>query len=359
MDFPHPNGSSATAFNDVHDYSMGDRGESINDGHYAARCQTIYESLIGMAGKVPRVKRHLSILRTNRQIYDEASALLHSDLTIGVSPGYALALTANPGNAVVSQSMKIWRPVTLLGRDVPNDQRQTVYEPSLPDDFIKPHVFAQFQKLYYYGHFDFSYDASAPTIHVNDDLSTSAEDETKFVSYLTTALSPTQLYEGPPLCLQDDIYIRKVFSQTLKDATDGPISSITVTNPSTADVFRKLGDLLSTSSFIRDLEFDLEVSVGCITSLDEIFPDEDGYWEQQFILDQRAWIANERATELFLESGVLDPLRRLSNVKRFSLKAYTQAPLGLIMSPKKRYLSMMDNLKKVIEENWDIKHGSH
>ena len=337
---------------------MGDRGKSINDDLYAARYQAIEDLFV--ASQVSRVKRHLSILRTNRQIYDEASALLHSDLTIGVSPGYALALTPNPGNAVVSQSTKLWQPLEIIRRSVPITQRQTftVYEPSLPDDFMKPHVFAQFEKLHYSGHFDFFYDASAPTIYINDDLSTRAEDETKFVSYLTTASSPTQLFEGSSPCLQDDICIRRVFKQTLKDAADVPISSISVTHPTTADVFRKLGDLLSTSSFIRELEFGLEVSVNMKTWLDEIYPEEDGYWEQQGILDQRARAANERATELFLESGVLDPLRKLSNVKSFSLKIYTEGPRGLIMRPKKRYLSMMDDLKKVIEKNWDIKHGS-
>ena len=327
--------------------------ESDNKGHGGAQHLSFEELLLGFASKAPRVKRHLSILRTNRQVYDEASALLHSDLTIGVSPGYALALTATPGNAVVSQSTKIWRHVKKKGRDVRNTQPQTVYKPYLASNLMQSHVFARFEKLYYNGRFDFSCDASAPAIQINDDLSTRAEDETKFTSYLTTATCPPQLFKGATHLLQD------VCKQKPKGAAVSPMSGITVTNATTADVFRKLGDLLSTSSFIRDLEIHLDISVGCATWYDEIYPGEDEYWEQRATLDQRTGAANERATELFLESGVLDPLRKLSNVKGFSLKIYTQGLDGLIMRPKEKHSCMMESLKEVIENNWHVKHGSY
>ena len=337
---------------------MSDRGEGNNEAHYTARYPTLEGLLEAMFGKVRKAQRHPSILRTNHQIYHEASAFLYSDVTIGLSPGYALALTATPGNAVVSQNTKIWRHLRPLPRDLPDSQCQTAYEPYLPDKFMKPQVFSRFEKLYYNGRFDFSYDASAPTIHINDDLSTEVEDDSNFFSYLTTATKPTQLYKDLSLSPQYDIFMRNLFKQTLKNAADGPLSSITVTYPTTADVFRRLGDLFSASPFIRDLELDLEIHVSATTLLDEIRPGEDGYCEQQFILNQRALAANERATELFLESGVLDPLRRLSNVKEFNVRICTQGRGGLIMISKKRYSSMMEDLKNVIQKNWVLRHGS-
>lgn len=65
--------------------------------------------------------------------------------------------------------------------------------------------------------------------------------------------------------------------------------------------------------------------------------------------------ANERATELFLESGVLNPLRDLSNVQTFSLMINTFARGGEFMEPKEKHLKIIGDLQAAIEKNWLVK----
>lgn len=96
---------SMTFGNDMFDYGddhsddrgfdrMDDEDESENESGPSR----------GMFETEPMIKRHLAILRTNRQIYNEASVLLHSDLTLDVNPGDAV--TDVPGNAVVKQTRR-------------------------------------------------------------------------------------------------------------------------------------------------------------------------------------------------------------------------------------------------------------
>lgn len=63
-------------------------------------------------------------------------------------------------------------------------------------------------------------------------------------------------------------------------------------------------------------------------------------------------VANERAMELFLESGVLGPLEKLSNVQYFEL--YFRAPdrHGDVYEPTPNIPSMLKIEKQKIERNF-------
>ena len=274
-------------------------------------------------------KRHLAILRTNRQIYNEASGLLHSNLTVNVTaPSKDVSFTNTKGH--------------------------TIYK-SLPlDGAVEPHVFARFEKISYVAEFIFECNDAAPSFHVNDDSSINDEDAAKFISFLTTARDTTQWFEDPIPGRSFDNGRR----DTLQDVADITISSVSVTHPSTADIIQNFVDLLSNSPLIRRLEFILDVSVRCKNVSDNLSSDSDDESDSQKEAEENEKMdfADERATELFLESGVLDSLRKLSNVKCFSLEIETMCGYGF-MELKQRHLNMVEDLKRAIENNWVVKHG--
>ena len=300
-----------------------------------------------MPEKELKTKRHLTILRTNRQIYDEASALLHSDLTIDVNAGDVM--TDSPGNAIVKPTKNVWRHAPFKGFGFTDSNGQTVYKSFPWDGPVDPHVFARFEKIAYHADFDFGSDVAAPRLFINNDLSVRAEDATKFVSYLTTAKSTTRWFENPIPGRPFDNGPR----ETLRDVTDITISSVTVTQSSTAEIIQKVVDLLSSSPLIRHLEIIVDLDVRC-TNFDDVLDfssDAETNSEQDAKDDEKMEAANERATELFIESGVLDSFRKLSNVKCFSLKIDTAGLGDKVMKPQQKYLKMIEDLKKAIEKN--------
>ena len=296
------------------------------------------------------IKRHLSILRTNRQIYTEASTFLHSDLTIVMEPGDAL--TDTPGNPTVKRSKNVWRHAPSNKLPVTSTSGQTVYTTNSLDGALEPHVFARFERISLVGDLDFNLDEDAPTFYINDDLSASAEDEAEFLSYLTATKDTTEWCKNP---FPPDRFDHGRHSKFQAVA----FSHVNVIQSSIADVIRRVVDLLSCSPIIRHLEFVLSVKVMCsnpdesIDSSDE----EDSDTEAEGL--EKDVAADERATELFLESGILDPLRSLSNVMRFSLKIEMLGGDYKSMKLKKKHLEIIGDLKKAIETNWVVKHGAH
>ena len=158
--------------NDLYDDTFGDSDDPTDIGYRNSflgkpvPTQDDNEKEVG-------IKRHLSILRTNRQIYTEASTFLHSDLTIVMEPGDAL--TDTPGNPTVKRSKNVWRHAPSNKLPVTSTSGQTVYTTTPLDGALEPHVFARFEKISLVGDFDFDLDEDAPTFYINDDLSASAE----------------------------------------------------------------------------------------------------------------------------------------------------------------------------------------
>ena len=291
------------------------------------------------------IKRHLSILRTNRQIYSEASDLLHSELKVIVGVGDALVET--PGSNISTPTEKVWRhdPAKGLGRK--NIKGQTEYESPLMDGSMEPHVFAHFERIIYNCEFDFDIDV-APSMYVNDKLGISAEDANKFLAFLTTAKSTTRWIEDPLPADRYDNGLRN----TLADVEDITISSITVTQLSTTDVIQRFVDLISRSPFIRHLELRLFIDAKCSNFSDDIDFDNESSISSE---GDKQDVADMRATELFLESGVLVPLGNLSNVRTFSLEIVNG---DLIDRPHQKHSNIVKDLKQVIENNWEVKHAS-
>lgn len=344
-------------FNEV--YSLGggmdfedDMFDYMGDPRHETRSLGKQVPAKGEFEKEPKTKRHLAILRTNRQIYDEASYLLNSDLTVMVEPGDAL--TDVPGNDIVKQTKKLWRHDPAKGLGFTNINGQTVYKTSALDGSVEPHIFARFENVSYNAQFDFEFHDAAPSLYIDDDLNVGAENAAEFVSYLTTAKSTTRWFEDPITGRSFDNGRR----ETVKDVADITISSITITQPSTADIITKFVDLLSNSPFIRHLEFILNVEVGHEDNLSLDLEDETDS-EQDSMDDVKMYVSNERATELFLESGALYPLRNLSNVRCFSLQVTSIGREFEVMKLQRKHLDIIHDLKEVIEKNWVVQNAPH
>ena len=294
------------------------------------------------------VKRHLSILRANRQIYNEASDLLHSELVVRVDIGDALVDT--PGSTFVTPTEKVWRHTPFKGLGRKNFKGQTEYGSPPMDGSVEPHVFAQFERIFYDGYFDFNVDA-APNLYVDDKLSVRAEDADKFRAYLTSAKSTTRWIEDP---LPDDRYDNGR-RETLADVADITVSSITVTQLSTKDVVQKFVELLSRSPFIRHLELQFKINV----KWDDISFDDSDDESSMPSEDKKADAADLVATELFLESGVLDPLKHLSNVKTFALDCAITGDGETTDLLQRKHLDIIEDLKRVVEKNWEDRNVPH
>lgn len=120
---------------------------------------------------------------------------------------------------------------------------------------------------------------------------------------------------------------------------------------------KDLVQLLSNSPLIAKLEFCLDVEVMANSNLmmmddEDDDEDEDSYLEKEDKIDRVMDVANERATELFLDSGVCEPLLALENVQTFDLvfgirqddeEKYTKLP---------RHVKLMEGMKTSIEANF-------
>ena len=253
------------------------------------------------------------------------------------------ALTVVPSDAIVKQNRNVWSrdPSKSLGST--NTDGQRVYGSGLLNGIVEPHVFARFGRVSHHADFGFQSISITPCLYINDNLSVRAKDEAKFVSYLTTAKGTTRWFENPVSGRPFDNGRR----ETLQDVAGITISSVTVTEPSSAEIVQKFVDLLSNSPLIRHLESILNVQVG-----HKDFEDLVG-WQSDYDLDsegeeaeiKKAKVANERAAELFLECSVLDSLRKLSNVKSFSLKIDTKGRGDEIMKPRQKHLNIIRDLK--------------
>ncbi|KAM0796916.1 hypothetical protein BDR22DRAFT_500374 [Usnea florida] len=343
-------------FNDFTDEQNGRESyDSTDDQSGREGDHGMRDSNTRVVPKESHTKRYMAILRTNRQIYDEASALLRKDLRIKVKPGDALL--NHPTSAVVKDSGKIWRYNPFMGLGITDTHGRTVYKSSALDGAVEPHVFAQFRKIHYKADFDFQLDSTAPSLYVDDDLDVNVEDTAKFASYLTTAKNTTRWFEDPLPGHGYDSGRR----ETLEDVADITISSVTITEPSTADIVQRFVSLLSNSPFIHYLEFVIDIKVTCEadTSSDSSSDSDDETDSEKDEKDVLKWrVAYEKGTELFLESGVLNSLKGLTNVMCFSPKVATLGRGETPMKLQQKHVKILRDLKEVIEKNWRIKDGS-
>ena len=265
------------------------------------------------------VERHTAILQTNHQIYHETSALLYSSLVMEVRPGDVMFSDTWVG--VVEPSKNIWRsfprrpgvknhPVEKVGYKRSNHLHGT----------MQPASFAKFERIAFVAPLDFAAEREDaflewPSLFVDDQFHISRDDERAFVACLNG--------EG-------------------------------TTRPPFTDIFRQFVDVLVKSPYISHLDISFGIEVEVRFDMDSEDPEdkenEDGWKQRSEKYVRNDYVANERAAELTLEVGALEPLKRLSNVRCFALSFAWP-------NPKPKILKIARELKNVVEANFVAKQG--
>ncbi|KAK3175901.1 hypothetical protein OEA41_007223 [Lepraria neglecta] len=187
------------------------------------------------------------------------------------------------------------------------------YESECTDSDMESYIFARFKRSIFNADFPVDEYRELPKLYIDENLRGKSENEVKFKDYI-------------------------------KSAT----------------VIQRLIRLLSNSPLINHLEislnFEVYVDYDYSNSSDDDGSnfDNEGFttWERK--IQNITEAANERVTELFLESGLLDPLQKLSNVQSFAITfdriSYRSSDTP--WQPPPRHASTIEELKKTIEMNW-------
>lgn len=175
------------------------------------------------------------------------------------------------------------------------------------EGFMLPHVFARFQKLYF--------DACFESEHT----------------------------ENIELWIDDDTHIIR------KEDVDNYKSILR-----NSTFMKDFVKLISRSPLITKLDIDLEVEVMASSNLmtmdtdDE--DDEDAIDEK---MDDLEDVANEKATEMFLDSGICEPLLTLKNVLTFNMKFNFDREDDRPYKPLPEHVKVLEDMKKTIEANFE------
>lgn len=282
------------------------------------------------------VQRYPAILRANHQIYNEASTLLYSHLVMEVRPGDFMV--ADPWDGVMCLGGGAWGSsiVPQVGIESPVEGSVQMVSPRLVGT-MEQHVFAKFEKISVVADLSFIDMGEGgaqfwPTFFVDDNFRTSRDDEELFVARLKGEGS-----ERPPV----------------------------------SNLVQHFVDVLVQSAYVSQLDITLKFRVDAAFDIDseeeEDDDDDDDGPEGEDLECSRQQdekeakkmnIANERATELVLEAGVLDPLKRLSNVKRLGIFFASPQCSEKSSKMKPKLSGIIRDLKEAVEGNFVAKQGT-
>ena len=194
----------------------------------------------------------------------------------------------------------VWRHNPLDGIGYRTEDGSYIYNIPPMDGLIEPHVFARFQRITF--HADFEFTAAESYLYVDDDFNVDNDDRARFIAFLR--------------------------------------------RPGT---FKLLVRLLSNSPSLRCLSIGL--NVGVWADYDTYSDDSDE--ERDF---KKMEAANERAADIFMDSGILNPLKKMSNVKSFEF-LFDMYDANFYQ-PQLRHVEMIQELRSIIERNWQVEQES-
>ena len=243
-------------------------------------------------------------------------------------------MEVSPGDVMFSDGVlelgdKIWRSCPLQS-GVKDLIERPDYKGSNLGGTMEPNAFAKFERVSFIADLDFVDGGRKnpwPTFFVDDEFYTRREDEASFVARLNE-----------------------------EDSKRPPVSNI----------FQQFVDILMQSPYISHLDVSLDVEVGAEFDIDseddeteefEVDETNEAYKQQNAREEKQINVANQRATELVLEAGVLNPLKQLSNVKSFGLSFALLPWDGVPFKPKTKHLDIIREMKETIEGKFVAKHG--
>jgi hypothetical protein len=296
---------------DLDDHSMLDSFDSDSDVDMRGGGKEYIraEEAASLNEDEEKYRMHPAILRTNKQIYSEASSLLYTEGIIMLEAGDVISLARSQlqfGPKFGVPYHGAWRSNPLLGQKELNGV--LTYDNALMDGKMDPHVFARFQKVYFDANFDFEH---------------------------------TQAVE---LWIDDDTHVVR-----LEDAERYKLLVRTST------IMKDFVELISQSPLIMGLEVSLEVEIMVNSTLmsQEMSSADDGDDETEEKLDKLMELADERATELFLDSGICECLKELSNVKNFHFGfGFDHRVDEDVYKPLPEHVALIKELKQAVEGNF-------
>ncbi|KAH7336718.1 hypothetical protein BKA65DRAFT_507000 [Rhexocercosporidium sp. MPI-PUGE-AT-0058] len=281
------------------DADMGEGGEHV----------TAAEGNMFTAEDYEAYKKHPAILRTNKQIYTEAISMFYEEAILVIEPGDIFCLSEDPQDLKFGAAHQaVWRHNPLRGFGS-NVNGTVVYDsPELEGGLLEPHVFARFQKVLFDANFDFEH---------------------------------TQNIE---LWIDDDTHVIR------KDDVE-EFQNVVRSSSIMKDFVKVVGN-----SKLASLEISLEVEVMANSNLmmqEMLDESDDEADEVEEKIDKLMEVANERATEMFLDSGVCNSLSTLTTVQSFDFTfGFEHREEDDKYKPLPRHVKMIAQMKKVIESNW-------
>ena len=192
--------------------------------------------------------------------------------------------------------ISVWRHNPLDGIGYRKEDGSHVYNTPPTDGLMEPHVFARFQRVTF--HADFEFTATESHLYIDDEFNIDTNDTARFIAFLRRA-----------------------------------------------GIFELLVRLLSNSPSLHRLSIGLNVQVWADY---DSHPD-DSDEEMDF---RKMGAANERAADIFMDSGILHPLQKISNVKSFEFLFDMMTYNSHNYQPQPRHVEMIQDLQRNIERNW-------
>ena len=278
------------------------------------------------------IRRFPAILCTNHQIYNEASSFFFATLQLHLAPAYVLGLALNStSNASAPGSML--NPMLNL------------------DGAMTPDTLAPFKRITF--DIDFSFQFTWPVEALEAALNSRKSEKN------TSLLSNTMpmLFVNENLTVDPDaaakllaFYKRSsVIRHFVNIVSNFPgLTRLVITLH--ASVFANYA-IYSDPKSGPDLEgSDIGSDPNMVSGLSS-GADDSGSMSRHGLMTA---VANERATELLLDSGLLEPLEKLSNVLSFYVEFETQDRNGELYKPTAKHQAMLIALKQKIERNYSV-----
>ena len=258
-------------------------------------------------------QRHFAILRTNQQIRDEGQSLFYSEAVVTLDAGDIFSLARKPEMLKFGYPNPLaWKHNPLFGIGKKNKNGIVSYGTSQLIGDIEPHIFAQFQKISFNAFFDDEH---------TQNFELWIDDETHVIE------------------TEDASQFRKVLRSS--------------------SLFKDLFTILFNSHRITFFEVSgIEVEVMANSKLlmaDETESDEENedYLENRSKVDKILEIANQKATECFLDSKIMDSLLQLTNVSKCNFEfGFTHLDGEEAYKPPEKYVKMLRAMKDKIEGNF-------
>jgi len=266
------------------------------------------EAVLFSAKDFEESRKHPAILRVNHQIYFEASSVLYSEGTLVIEPGdiFCLTNTRKPLK-FGDRNENPWRHNPLKGVGKLNEKGQTIYNTPAMGGLMEPHVFARFQKITFDANFDF-----LSTQHIE-----------MWINDETFVVNP-----------EDAANFRKI----LRSST----------------IIKDFVKIISNSPKINSLKIFLEVELMVSSSLmmEEVPSDDEEADDAEERVDKLMDIGNERATEIFMDSNICEPLLKLTNVRNFEFRFFEDREDDERYTPLEKHMELIHEMKETIEANF-------